>query len=455
MAMHQGDPRGNSGHRSTGRALLRRPLILALALGVSMSAALLSAPASDAAPGALRILIVSNQVSSIGELAPALEAEPGVAVVETFDSSVGTPSPASLATYDIVVGSGDSEYEDPELWGNRLAEYLENGGAEVQFAYDNWESSGAHPTGRFESEDFPPFIPGPNENFTSSLGEILVPSSPLLAGVPSFTTHDNTTPTLAAGATLLANWENGKPAIATKGRVMSVSASLDEGQLEPISAAAQLVVNAAHVFLPQPLTVSKAGTGTGTVTSTPAGISCGANCAASYPYSTVVTLHASPSAGSSFAGWSGAGCSGTSTCTVTMSSPQAVTASFTAVPAPAPAPVHPSTPPLRPSVSITNVAKRIAGRKAKVTLACANASCAGKISLAWVRKTGKHGRTVTSLFSRASYTLAAGKSQTFTLTLTKEALKLLERAPGRQLKLRVRATDERGAVVHQFVLIRR
>ena len=452
MAMYQGDPCGNGRRGPVGRARLRRPLILALAFGLSMSAALVSASASDASPGALRILIVSNDPSQIGELAPALEAKPGVAVVETFNSSTGTPSPASLATYDIVAGTGDSSYENPELWGNELAEYLENGGAEVQFAYDNWENVGAHPTGRFESGGFAPFVPGPNENFSSSLGEILVPSSPLLAGVPTFTTSDNTTPTLAPGATLLAKWENGKPAIATKGRVESVSASLDEGVFNPISVAAQLVVNAAHVFVGQALTVSKAGTGSGTVTSTPGGVSCGTTCAFTFPFGTMVTLSASPSAGSSFAGWSGAGCSGTSTCAVTMNTAQAVTASFTALPTPTP--VHASTPAPKPSVSITNVAKRIKGRKAKVTLACANASCAGKISLAWVRKSGKHGGTVTSLFSRLSYTLAAGKSQTFTLTLTKEALKLLEQAPGRQLKLRVRATDERGAVVRQFVVMR-
>ncbi|HXK10020.1 MAG TPA: VCBS repeat-containing protein, partial [Vicinamibacteria bacterium] len=75
------------------------------------------------------------------------------------------------------------------------------------------------------------------------------------------------------------------------------------------------------------LTVTKAGTGTGTVTSSPAGISCGATCSASYNSGTAVTLTASPAAGSTFAGWSGA-CTGTSTCTVTMSSAQSVTATF-------------------------------------------------------------------------------------------------------------------------------
>jgi hypothetical protein len=76
------------------------------------------------------------------------------------------------------------------------------------------------------------------------------------------------------------------------------------------------------------LTVTRAGTGTGTVTSSPAAINCGASCSASYAAGTAVTLTATPAAGSTFAGWNGA-CSGTGACTVTMSSGESVTATFT------------------------------------------------------------------------------------------------------------------------------
>jgi hypothetical protein len=76
------------------------------------------------------------------------------------------------------------------------------------------------------------------------------------------------------------------------------------------------------------LSVAKAGSGGGTVTSSPAGISCGADCSESYASGTVVTLSAAASAGSTFAGWSGGGCSGTGSCAVTMNSAQSVTATF-------------------------------------------------------------------------------------------------------------------------------
>ena len=79
------------------------------------------------------------------------------------------------------------------------------------------------------------------------------------------------------------------------------------------------------------LTVAEAGTGSGTVTSSPAGISCPTTCTASYNSGSPVTLTATPGTGSTFAGWSGA-CSGTGSCSVTMSSAKSVTATFNTTP---------------------------------------------------------------------------------------------------------------------------
>src|SRR5262245_10528704 len=76
------------------------------------------------------------------------------------------------------------------------------------------------------------------------------------------------------------------------------------------------------------LTVSKAGAGSGTVTSSPVGLSCGTTCSAPFESGTAVTLTATPTAGSTFTGWSGGCTSTTSPCTVTMSAAQSVTATF-------------------------------------------------------------------------------------------------------------------------------
>ena len=73
------------------------------------------------------------------------------------------------------------------------------------------------------------------------------------------------------------------------------------------------------------LTVSR--TGNGTVTSTPAGVSCGATCAALFTTGTVVDLAAVPDPGWTFSGWGGV-CSGATTCQVTVDTARAVSATF-------------------------------------------------------------------------------------------------------------------------------
>ncbi len=80
------------------------------------------------------------------------------------------------------------------------------------------------------------------------------------------------------------------------------------------------------LIIQHPLTVTKEGTGTGTITSSPGGIDCGADCAENYDENTVVTLTATPDAGSIFDGWSGdADCSDD---VVTMSASTVCNATF-------------------------------------------------------------------------------------------------------------------------------
>ncbi len=74
------------------------------------------------------------------------------------------------------------------------------------------------------------------------------------------------------------------------------------------------------------LSVAKSGTGSGTVSGGP--ISCGSTCSANVASGTTVTLTASPAAGSTFAGWSGA-CTGTGSCILSMTAARSATATFT------------------------------------------------------------------------------------------------------------------------------
>ncbi len=74
------------------------------------------------------------------------------------------------------------------------------------------------------------------------------------------------------------------------------------------------------------LTVQKGGTGVGIVTGV--GISCGSDCSHVASVGASITLTATPQAGSVFSGWSGGGCSGTGTCSVSLTSALSVVALF-------------------------------------------------------------------------------------------------------------------------------
>lgn len=75
-------------------------------------------------------------------------------------------------------------------------------------------------------------------------------------------------------------------------------------------------------------TVTRSGAGSGSVSSAPAGISCGSTCSAIYDCGTMVTLTASPSTYSDFAGWSGACTNSSGPCYVLATAAKNVNAAF-------------------------------------------------------------------------------------------------------------------------------
>jgi Divergent InlB B-repeat domain len=111
------------------------------------------------------------------------------------------------------------------------------------------------------------------------------------------------------------------------------------------------------------LEAHKAGSGGGTITANSA-ISCAADeCSGDFADPTDVTLTATPGANSTFAGWSG-DCTGTGACTVRMSGPREVTATFgTVPPTPSPPPPLPPPPPplSRPRAEEVAVEEAVAG----------------------------------------------------------------------------------------------
>jgi uncharacterized repeat protein (TIGR03803 family) len=89
-----------------------------------------------------------------------------------------------------------------------------------------------------------------------------------------------------------------------------------------------LSVGATFTQNPIYYTLTVTTSGNGTVTSTDGYITCPGTCSHSYLSNTQVTLNATPAAGWTFSGWSGA-CSGTGPCVVTMTQSLSVGATFT------------------------------------------------------------------------------------------------------------------------------
>ena len=75
------------------------------------------------------------------------------------------------------------------------------------------------------------------------------------------------------------------------------------------------------------VTIVAPTTGWGTVTSVPPGISSPPTCSASFPENTQLALTATPTSNHSFNGWTGV-CSGSGTCTLTVSAPETAKAIF-------------------------------------------------------------------------------------------------------------------------------
>ena len=87
------------------------------------------------------------------------------------------------------------------------------------------------------------------------------------------------------------------------------------------------------------LTIEKGGTGTGIVTGNET--ECRPECTMTYRKGTVVVLEAIADSSCTFDGWSGAGCSGTGYCTITITGDTTITATFSHALSPTPTPTVP------------------------------------------------------------------------------------------------------------------
>ena len=180
---------------------------------------------------------------------------------------------------------------------------------------------------------------------------------------------------------------------------------------------------------------------------TGAGISCPGTCSKSLTTGSVVTLTATPAAGSTFAGWSGGGCKSSRSCSVTITASTRVTATFNKPPR--------CTLTVKSNQVLLAKPKATHGRKssASVGTLSLNASCnqaaADRLTGTLTELLGhkpKHGKQKTKTFTpgplRAS--LHAGKGQTLALKLPHGALSGLQTKAKESVTLTLVATNANG-----------
>jgi len=129
----------------------------------------------------------------------------------------GSLTLADLAGYNAVVVASNSIFSNPTTIGNVVAEFAADGGGVVLTEFDfqgQWALSG-----NIMTHGYSPFTVDPLSSgyfFSSGLGTINDPSSPLLSGVNTadVSTGYQANVGLDPGATLVASWSSGRYAFA-------------------------------------------------------------------------------------------------------------------------------------------------------------------------------------------------------------------------------------------------
>lgn len=131
-----------------------------------------------------------------------------------------TPTLAELQAFDSVIVYFNRAYADAVALGDVMADYVDSGGGVVCMVFEVGASVNTSMGGRWEAGDYILMDRASNARQHAYLGAIHEPGHPILNGVSSFDGGPNgaqpATTTVYPGVTLVAEWSNGHPLIATR-----------------------------------------------------------------------------------------------------------------------------------------------------------------------------------------------------------------------------------------------
>ena len=149
------------------------------------------------------------------ELRRQLEAFPEVARVEAFDASRSTPTLDELEDFNVVIVLSADSFADPLAMGDVLALYAAGGGKIIQ-TLATFESSAAWELGGAFARDYSPFTSGEFQFRYMQLGDYDL-AHPIMASIGFIEAEFAVGVGLAEDAEPVADWDDGTPAIATRG----------------------------------------------------------------------------------------------------------------------------------------------------------------------------------------------------------------------------------------------
>ena len=161
------------------------------------------------------ILGAPNESVWNDDVVAKLAATSAFSQVDVFNANSGTPTLAQLLSYDaVLVYSDGTNFSNPTLLGDRLADYADAGGGVVVATFATVNSLSLQ--GRIVTGGYLPYIAGSQSDGTSLTLVADIPGHPLLSGVSSFNGGSMSyhgIVTLAPGATQVAQWSNGQPLV--------------------------------------------------------------------------------------------------------------------------------------------------------------------------------------------------------------------------------------------------